>query len=208
MKITGDTITVVPATHDPDGKPMEPEQAPVVRSLSVEAPLSFNTGQIIRPDSPGAFNYEMTAGEMAYAFRNRCATCKHFNMPRWRQLRRELEWSKDMEKRQFVNEIRAAIEQTLPAGERDKHADPQGDLEIESALDAFGLCEAMTELRSREEAGLFPVLTMPTGGCPDQKSPRGADLSNLYQPRDRQADRAAAQAHDKIMRMAQGKRSE
>lgn len=206
MKVTGDTITVIPATHDPAGQPIEPEQAPAMRTLTVEAPLTINGGQIIRPDMPGAFNYEMAAGEMAVSLRHRCATCKHFNMPRWRQLRRELEWSADMEKRQFVNEIRASIEQALPARERDKHADPaSGELDIEHALDAFGVCEAMTEIRSREEATLFPVLTMPTGGCPDQKTPRGADLSNLYQPRDHAADRAAAQAHDKIMKMATGK---
>ncbi len=205
LQIHNDVIKVSPATHDPDGHALEPELAPAVRSMIVSAPLSFNGGAMVTPSLPGSFDYQTTAGEIAYAMRSRCATCKHFNAPRWRQLRRELEWSADMEKRSFVNEVRASIEQTMPAREREKFVDEANELEIELALDAFGLCEAMTEIYSREHAALFPALQLPTGGCPQTKTPHGTDLSNLYQPRDRGADRAASGAFDKIMGMARGR---
>jgi len=207
LQIKQDVITVIPATHDPDGHALEPELAPAVRSIVVATPLSLNNGRIIRPDMPGSFDYETTAGEIAYAMKARCATCKHFNTARWRQLRRELDWG-NMEQRAFVNEIRASIEQTLPVSERDKHIDDQGEIDLEHALDSFGLCEAATEIWSREKHEMFPVLQLPTGGCPQTKTPSGTNLANLYQPRDRSADRAASDAYDKILGMARGKRPE
>lgn len=208
-----DVLKIAPATHGPDGQKIEPEQAPAVVSRDLTVPMTFNTGApIVLPGEaspltlPGSYDFETTAGEVAEAMRHKCGTCRHFDVVGWRKLRRQLEWSSDMNHRVFVNNIRASLEQYLPENERARHQDAQtGELDLEHALDACGLCRAQTEIKSKEEHELHPVLVFADCGCPNEKTPAGVDLSNLYQPRDRAADRDAAQAHDKVLRIAQGK---
>jgi hypothetical protein len=206
MEIKGDTITVVPATHDPDGHKLDPECAPAARTISVSAPLQLSgggtAGQI-----PGSFTYETTAGELAVGLRYKCAACKHFDVKRWRAYRRECEWSGDMDKRRWVNEIRLQIEQVMPADQREKYTDSQGDFDIEAAMDNMGLCMALTEEWSRRFNKTFPVLIHPLAGCP-AVDPLGQPQSAPFQPKDSAADRAAAKVYDSVMGMAQGKMPE
>lgn len=205
MEIRADTISVVPATITPDGKPLEPEEAPAVRSIQVSTPLAFNNGTIIRPDSPASFDYATTAGELATGLRFRCASCVHFNAKRWQKLKHEYEWSSSIEERKFVNEVRASIEQVLPVGEREKHIDEQtGELDVEHAMMSLGICDALTDEWSRLMNEKFPVLMHPLAGCPDV-NPLGQPQSPPFRPRDTAADRAAARAYDGILGMAQGK---
>lgn len=205
MDIRADTITVVPATHTPDGKPLEPEQAPAVRSISVISPLAMNNGTLVRPDMPGSFDYETTAGELAVGMRFKCASCIHFNPKRWQKLKHECEWSSDVTERKWLNEVRSSIEQVLPAGEREKHVDEQtGELDIEHALMSLGLCDALTEEWSRLMNEKWPVLVHQLSGCPDV-DPLGQPQAPPFRSRDTAADRAAAKAYDGILGMAQGK---
>lgn len=208
MELRADTITVVPATHDPDGKPLEPEQAPAVRSIGVTTPLTFNSGQLIRQDMPASFDYETTAGEIAVGLRYSCAGCIHFNQRRWQTLKHDCEWNGDIEKRRWVNEVRSAIESSLPEREREKHIDEQsGELDVEHAMMALGVCDALTEEWSRKFNQSFPVLLFPLCGCPDV-DPLGAPQAPPFQPRDRSAARAAAKAYDGMLGMARGKAPE
>jgi hypothetical protein len=204
VEIKADVITVVPATHDPDGHALEPELAPAVRSIQVTTPLQLSTGQVIRADMPGSFDYETTAGELALNMRFRCGACVHFNVKRWRDFRRECEWSGDAEKRQWVNEFRFAIEQAMPAGEREKHLDASGELDIEHAMDSMGLCDALTEEWSRLANDAWPVVMCALAGCPDT-DPWGRKQAAPFRARDRAADRAAAAAYDALLGMARGK---
>lgn len=211
MSPADDILRIAPATHGPDGQKIEPEEAPAQLSHPTTAPLTFNDGTPVTVNGvaialPGSFDFESTAGEIADAMRHKCSTCKYFDVPRWRLMRRRLEVSSNMEERIYVNNVRASIEQFLPMDERDKHHDAlTGELDTEHALDAFGLCNAQTEIKSKEEHELHPVLVLGNCGCPDEKSMTGIDLSKLYKPRDRAADRDAARSFDKVLAMAQGR---
>lgn len=202
--MSDDKIIIVPATHAPDGSPLEPEERPAMVRTETQSPLAL--GGVETGAGVATFiDHETTAGVLAETYRNRCATCMHFSIPAWRNLRRRLDTSSNMDHRKFVNEVRAAVEQMLPENERERHVDPQtGDLDLEHALDSFGLCGAITEILSAEQKELTPALQLPEGGCPENNSPGGTFLGALYQPRDVAADRAASQAYDKILRMAEG----
>lgn len=203
MEIKRDTITVIPATFDPDGKPLEPEQAPAVHRFEVSAPLDCG-GRIVRPDMPGSFDYETTAGELAVNLRFRCSSCAHFNVKRWRKFRRECEWGSKMELRQWVNEIRFNIERYLDPAEREKHSDSDGELDIEHAMDALGMCDAYTDEWSRRKGEFFPVLLSPLCGCPSV-DPLGNPQAPAFKPKDRAAEKASSEAYDSVLGMARGK---
>jgi len=207
VNVNADVIRVVPATHTPDGKPLEPEERPVVRDTQTGSVLSFNTGQVINAAQPTIIQQETTVGELALGLRRTCATCKHWDNLGWQAFRRECDKG-EIGERAFVNEIRAAIDSSQDIRYREQHAiDPNdpNDVDIEHALDGLGLCRALTEIRSRFQQRFFPVVTHPWAGCPDEKEPDGTCVSDLYQPRDRGAATAASRAYDKLMEMARTK---
>lgn len=209
MEIKGDAVRISTADRAVDGSPIEPEEHLAEHIIQLDAPMKFQTGEPMPAGVPGvlpgSFDYQTTAGDLAVALRHRCSQCKHWNVPGWRRLRRQFEASGEMDKRQFVNEVRFAIEQLLPEEERSRHSDESGDLDLEHVLDAMGLCNVITEILSKSYGQLWPVVQLSAGGCPDHKGPHGEDLSDHFQARDREAEKIGAQVYDGVLGMTEGK---
>lgn len=207
MELKSDVIRIAPATHTPDGKPLEPEERPAERVIATGAPLSFSTGQKISDSFPSVIHEATTAGAIAQGVRRLCQTCEYFDNPGWMEFKNKaIVGSK--EDRELINEIRYAIDYATSqdAATRAMHEDEtDGSLDLEHALNAMGFCRAMTEVCSRFEMKFSPQIVHPHASCPDMQGPNGESFSNLYKPRKGAPQSEAAKAYDAIMRAAQHK---
>jgi hypothetical protein len=211
MKVDAPEIRIVPATEDLGGNKLEPEQRPGELRYGMSVPLTLGTGpaQKVATAVPmqvrGVAVVDVTAGDLADAMRKRCADCKHFDRNAWRVLYKE--WKVGTHEQQLqLNELRAAAEQVEDDAFRTKHMDPeQGEVDTDHVLGDMGLCHALTDYWSAILKKADPVLLTPECSCPDTFGPDGAYLGFLFKPRDRQAEKKAAGAYDKILRMAEGK---
>lgn len=214
--MSDDLIRVIPATHDPfTGEALEPEERPAQVVSPMRVPLELGLPTQVKQFEVEPLTvatetqYEVSAGELATSLRRRCATCAHFDQLGWHRLRHDYERSSRMEHRQFIHDIRATVASVYMAdGELDLTGDRE-ELEIEQALANCGICRAISEIFSKYTPGdPYFMIVYAMAGCPDEtKGPGGEVLAQLYRPRDRAAARAAGQAQDVILRLAQGKTS-
>ena len=204
MDIKSDTLQVLPVTHSPDGKPLEPEERPAQRVLGVAvAPTGHIVpGQPVTIGVPTTINIEGTAGEFAQGFRHQCQSCIHFSPAAWQTLRAKWENSPDLIERKFVNGIRGMLLSSGNAQLAERHMGQDEELDVEHALQAMGLCRALTEIFSDHYRQFAPQIIHPLGGCPAQPGPSGEDLTQLFTPKNRQAARAGAQAYDAVLHAA------
>jgi len=190
-----DRIEVVPVAEVLTDDPIEPEEAPAKRVLSMPTTVSPGRATEHGPEVVGGpirtgvtpVAADFAAGELAQEVGSRCAQCAHFRREDWITTykaweRGSIAQQKTLDRFTFVL-ARALSQAEEPTLEELAEARRQ--------IKEGGICAALTEIRRD--------LTMvhPGGGCPDGMS--------YYQPRDRAARRASSAAYDQIMRAAQGK---
>lgn len=212
MKVDSQEIRIVPATEDVAGNKLEPEQRPGEIHYGMTVPLTLGHGptQVVEQSGPplmvrGSAVVEITAGDIADAFRKRCSECKFFDRNAWRKLYKE--WKVGTyEEQQMLNQMRAAAEQVDDDAFRTKHMDPeQGEIDTDHVLADMGLCHTLTDYWSSMLKSDEPRIFTPECGCPDMFGPDGTYLGFLFQARDVSAERRGSKAYDKVMAMAQGR---
>lgn len=201
MKIKADLLRVKVRQFNDINEKVEPEQQTVQRVLQTDAEVSLNTA---RNKTVGLINseivYETTAGEMARAMRHPCFSCKNFNKRAWRELFVSMAAdTAPMEKRQELNNIRAALLTTKNAKLQDRHVSQEGDMDVEHAISQLGICMPLTEIHGE------PVVVHPTGGCPPEVC-GATNPDGFYKSKDLDADKMGSKTFDNVMRLAQGQR--
>lgn len=191
MKINGETIQVVPLTHDEKGDKLEPEQAPARRLLDVSDTISL-TGPNGEVQStavmPMSVSVEMPAGELALGLSQPCFSCKHFDTAAWAQYRRS---------RMATAEGRAELLAMQEELIRSANADPS---DVEEAFSGMGICRVLTEARNDA------VIVYPVSTCPDTLPNSAVPFPRSYKARTSDDARNSTATFDSIMRSAQGRR--
>lgn len=191
MKVNGETIQVVPLTHDEKGDKLEPEQAPARRLLDVSDTISLTgPGGEVQSTAvmPMSVSVEMPAGELALGLSQPCFSCKHFDAQAWLQYRRS---------RMATPEGRAELQAMSEELVRSANADPE---DVEMAMSGMGICRVLTEARNDA------VIVYPVSTCPDTLPNSVTPFPRSYKPRTSDDARQSSATFDSIMRSAQGRR--
>lgn len=204
MEIKDDKVVVVPATHGPDGRQLEPEERPAARVLSTDASLSHGM-QTVGGGLHTEIILEGTAGELAVALRNTCARCKHFDLKGFQHYRRDREAS-GIDGLREINTIRSAlVEQAYTAEDlAEQHVGEDGEFDAEHALSQIGICRAITDIRFADGDPAPFTFMHGLASCPDEVSPKGTPLGNLFELNE-EARKDADDFYDRVMGAAQGK---
>lgn len=197
MKIRRDLLRIGTGAVMADGTKAEPEQQPVQRIIESSAGATAGgagVGQL-----PVRFVSEMSAGELSAVASRTCQHCKHFDHKAFQRVLQVADSpASPFEKRQAVNEIRAALLMSDNANLNDSHSGLDGDFDVEAALNACGVCQALTALDNDLN------VMHPTASCPahvmSPTQPHG-----LFQPKDRAAKKEASRSYDQVLGQAQGK---
>lgn len=204
MKIKKDFLRIAHGVRNAAGEKGEPEQQPIQRVLTFDAPASLQHAGPVG-SIPAQVIYETTAGEFAQGLRGRCGHCKNFDKEAFRKYRAACESSSSMTKRAEINALRALYATTHNEAVINRStaaAGPgsDGDMDVEHALTFIGICHPLTEMHRDA------VLVDETFGCcPDEvcspDRPQG-----LFVPLDRAAERAGSADFDAVMNQAVGPR--
>lgn len=209
MKIDKQEIRIIPATHDVGGEKLEPEQRPAEIALHTGATLRMGNGPIAAESSPtahipGIVTLDAVAGDIANSMRNRCGDCAHFDRPAWIALYKK--WRVGTyEEQQQLNALRAAADKVNDEEYRAKHEDQDGDLDTEHAIQAMGICHALTDYWSKIKGAADEQLFTPECSCPDQFGPDNTYLGACFKPRDVNARKHGDKGYDSIMQAAAGR---
>lgn len=209
MKVDKQEIRIIPATHDQAGEKLEPEQRPaeIVLHTGTTIQLGTDPRKVNVSDGiqiPGLVTVDAVAGDIADAARNRCADCAHFDRAAWITLYKKWRVGTYTEQQQ-LNALRETADRVNDEDYRDKHTDQDGDLDTEHAIQALGVCHALTDYWSKFKGEPDYQLFDPACSCPDQFGPDGAYLGACFKPRDIVAKRKGAQGYDKVMQAAAGR---
>lgn len=197
MKIREELLRITTVKKDEAGEHVEPEQQRVQQVTPMDFAASMRDGRAVGT-LPGEIIRETTAGEMALAMRKPCFSCKHFDRAAWKKL--YFKWNdpgSPMEMRNFLQNIRAHLLETQNVELVDKHQTQEGDLDVEHAILAMGVCRPLTEI-TNDVAIVYPRATCPPNVCSPDK-PDG-----LYEPKHTEAERMGSAVYDRVMRTAQG----
>ena len=196
-----DRLEVIPATGD-----QEPEEAPARRVQSL--PLTFNLSGPELPDvverqgrpalefkgatpilrTVAPVTSEMPAGEVAKLLAARCARCVHFRNEDWKRTKKIWQNAPPGSERKLgitkmaIQLARSVLDRTPEVNDLNRALHD---------LTFWGVCDALSEERSDL------VVVHPEACCPE-----GVDY---YRDRDREAQKEASAAYDRIMRAAQGR---
>lgn len=191
-----------------DGTKLEPEQQPVRRVVTIDAPVDLRgTGQVVGSIPTEVVTENRTADDVARGFTHLCGNCKWFRNHEWvRDLRNADSPMAPLERRRAINEIRGALLTTRNADLASMHEGQDGDLDVEAALHQLGYCKALYDMfknqnMSNEDA---TVLVHPLSCCPTdvrKANPPGG----FFTPKDGEARRVGSQNYDRILRKAEGK---
>lgn len=209
MKVDKQEIRIIPATHDAAGEKLEPEQRPAEIVLHTSGtiqlgsdPRKVDVGAGVH--IPGMVTVDAFAGDLADAARNRCADCAHFDREAWIALYKKWRVGTYAEQQQ-LNSLREAADHVNDEDYRDKHQDPDGELDTEHAIQALGVCHALTDYWSKIKGEFDPQLFDPACGCPDTFGPDNTYLGRCFKPRDAAAKKRGAKGYDQILQAAAGR---
>lgn len=197
MDIKGETIQVVPLTHDEKGDKLEPEQAPARRLLDVSERITL-TNQGVQSDAalPMSVSVEMPAHELAIGMSQPCFSCRHFDQKAWYEYRRAREATLDG--REEMARYKAELIRSTNAAPT---FDPvTGNVDVEFAMQSMGVCRPLTEA-CNDITVVYPVSTCPAT-LPNSLTP----FPRCYVPRTSDDARQSSATFDQIMRTAQGRR--
>lgn len=197
MDIKGETINVLPLERDEKGDKLEPEERPAQRLLDVSERVQLTNGQKTEGSIRMQVSIEMSAGEIAAGFSSPCMLCKNFDTKAWREYFRFL--SSNVDGIRVLNAFRAAIAGSGNAAVRERHVGQDGDVDVEHALQALGICHPLTETMG-EPAIVYPVAT-----CPEFVPGTNNPFPKCFVPKTSDDEKVSAAAFDSIMRAAQGK---
>ena len=205
MEISGDQLKVSTADRDENGKQIDAEERTAVRELTTQVDIGLSNNQSVEEYTHGEASSSKTstietagtAIEFAMGFRGRCRLCKHFDHAQFLRWKHDVEASGDLKRRAVLNELRGQILGKGYAQMIDTHQGQDGDLDVEHALNEFGICPAMSEVLSDL------VFVWPDAGCPTQ-TPTGEPFDSLFVPRDAEAEREGTRGYDSILKAAQG----
>lgn len=209
MKVKSDVLKIQTDVRDAAGNKVEPEERPVARVISGVAPVEMSrTGKPVGGLKTEVILDAGSVSDFACGIRRLCKDCKYFNQKDWKDAVERIERSSDLVKRQEINCVRAALLMTKNAQLSASFEDQEGDLDVESALMAIGVCDALTDLADE----LYIVF--PQGCCPDSiVKPDGTEIpivtsqrpDGCFQPVNRTVKKEQNKAYDLLMRAAQGK---
>jgi hypothetical protein len=163
MKIRMDRLNIY-AGPSPDGAPVEPEQRPVQRVVDMPAQVTGsidgqNVGQL-----KAEVVVEGSAAQAALSERWKCRGCKHWDRREWRRVYRQLnDPTASKTARECLNSLRGGLLMTQNAA-LNKHEDKDGELDVESAIQAMGWCHALNQLWQRDLTNF--IVTHPQACCP------------------------------------------
>jgi hypothetical protein len=187
---------------------LEPEEAPVRRTLETTAPATNKDGSpVIGADGrqviiPAYVTTDMQAGEVARNLSTLCQYCKFMDRTAWHRVKAKLETQKEGFRQ--LNQLRSVFLE-LGAGELPAHeVIANGDFDVEHALSVLGVCQVQTEI-FRDL-----VVVHPQAGCPAEGAcgPGGEPLHDLFKPRVDGEGRAQRTAiYDSILKTAAGEKS-
>ena len=206
MDVFDDKLRISQSDRDEKGKQIDPEERPVERVITTAIPVGLSNGQSVeaftkgdaRGEVPNEVSVTGSAVEFAQGFRGRCRLCKHFDREGFRRWKKDVDLSGDPERRKFLNFLRSKVlgemyEQTIS-----KHQGPDGDLDVEHAVNEFGICRALSHAFN----DLFAV--WPDAGCP-VADPSGKPIDPApFTPRDSDAAREGTSSYDTILKTAAG----
>ena len=205
MEIIGDSLKISTADRDDSGKQIDAEERTIVHELITPVDVTLSNNQSVEQYTHGEASGSKTstieasapAIEFALGFRGRCRLCKHFDHAQFLRWKHDVETSGNLPRRRVLNDLRGQILGKGYAQIIDSHQGQDGDLDVEHALNEFGICPAMSEALSDL------VFVWPDAGCPTT-DPTGAPFKALFVPRDAEAAREGTRAYDAILKAAQG----
>lgn len=210
MKIRGDMLKIASGALNIKGEKLEPEEQPVRREVTVDAPVKLGQGSMGTQVGviPTKIITDQTAIEQATAMRGLCGNCLHFRNDKWlADLAKADAPDSPIERRRAVNKIRAALLQTQSSKVAETSAGADGDLDLEHALHSLGYCQALFEFfraagKAKDEA---MTLVHPQSSCPaDVRTPSTPDgFFSFASPEARKISNAN---YDSIMGRAAGKK--
>lgn len=206
MEITDDKLVISTSDRNEKGTQIDAEEKSAERILETPMDVTLSNGQTVAEYTKGmASGFQNTpqisvagnVAEFASGFRGRCKWCKHCDRPRFRQWKKDVEFSTNLERRKVLDYLRSKLLGEGYASVVDAHEAKDGDLDVEHALNEFGICQAL----SHDFNDMFFV--WPDAGCPMQ-DPTGAPMESRFEPRDGDAQRAGTEGYDRILKAAQG----
>jgi len=199
LDILDDRLRVMTLDRNAEGDKIEPEEHPAQRTLVVGNQLQDLTGRPL-----GTFDtsiqVETDAGTMANTFRGQCWSCKHFNMRAWHALFQWMSTHKDG--MILLNRMRAFLIGSRNVEIQNAHESQEGDIDVEHAMMACGICEPMSEIL-KDPVVMYPQCNCPSE-IPDSGSPPLA-FGDHFVPRDPESEKWGSMAFDSIMKAALGK---
>jgi hypothetical protein len=190
-----------------DGDPIEPEEQLAEVVQPVKALVTLGHGPM-REDVPLAslpqevqelmrnkmahIAHQTSAGELARSVLQRCQNCEHFDPVGWAGFIRRANASSDNRLWQALNEIRGELAAQLgldPTLSDPHDLDQSGNIDLEHALKALGLCKALSEHFKDD------IIVMPINPCA---------MPDFFKAKPG-AKRSAASGYDWILRRAQGR---
>jgi len=205
MDVKGERIVVSTNDRDDQGKQIDPEERPLEHTREVSIPLSLSNGQTVEQYTKGQASGGLagsvagviSAGEFATAARHRCRFCANYDKAAFKKWKADVEASQEPSRMRALNDLRAKIVGTTAPQVINKHSDPQGELDVEHALNEFGICKPLSEILKDM------VFVWPDAGCP-ATYPNGLPFEDKFKPRSTDAAKAGAAGYDAILKAAQG----
>lgn len=208
MKIKSEFFEIAKDARDESGAKLEPEQQPALIVQNVEG----GAGARVQGAEVGSIPLQIaratTAGELAEQRARLCHNCKHWNRTAWNKLIKDAANGVGQpEEIHGVNMMRSALLQTDNAVLSDQFESEEGDLDVEQALHAMGICGPLTEHERAHDPEFGPkelVVTFPTACCPmEHVTP--TQPNGFYVARDREARENAGADKDAVMLATLGK---
>lgn len=200
--VESDTIEIAANTvHPATGDRLEPEEVMGRRVLGGAGPVTFQGSDKVQGSIPVSISYEAPAAQLAQGFRNTCGLCRNFDQRAWHAYFRKL--SSSVDGIRILNQFRFGLVASENAAVVTAHEDKDGDLDVEHAMMACGLCRPLTEEMMNPiivyPASSCPQYLLGTNGQPDETKP----FPNSFVPKDLEAEKRGSKMFDQIMQKAQ-----
>ncbi len=197
MKLRMDKIKIGMGGTDDKGHKVDAEGQLLERHVSVDVDVTHG-GAPVQGSIPASVVFQTTAGQFAEAMRSPCFNCLHFDNKGSQELIRRWDASNaPKDKRSFVNQMRGIIIGTKDPEFIRKHLTPEGELSVNHALMAMGICRAFTEIQGDI------VFVSPDSTCPDEVCGPGKP-NGLWEAKDAAMEKRGNQIYDGIMKRAAG----
>ena len=205
MDVKGEKLVISQDDRNEKGQQIDPEERIGERQTITSIPITLNNGQSVEEFTGGAATGEKditiratgNAVEFATGYRDQCRFCRHCDVAWFRRWKHDVQVSADPERSKVLNFLRGKILGSVDPEVIGKHPTTEGDLDVEHALNEFGICHAL----SSEFKDM--VFVYPDAGCP-LNMPDGTPCPSFFKPRDTQAAQAGTTGYDNILKAAQG----